>query len=173
MSFTSLIRFAPLTTLERLNDPTWVRPGRTMYDHDSLTFFPNRTSVPLLVNHDETRVIGVVRELTRFEDTDGPWLAALATVTDRPAWLKRGTRASFGYRGGRTSSFDGDVLRQGWVTEVSVLTADHEPLEPGARVLTLRENANPIRPVAPAGATVIAGNGQLLRRPVGQVLGVR
>jgi len=40
-------------------------------------------------------------------------------------------------------------------------------------VLTLRENANPILPVAPAGATVIAGNGQLLRRPVGQVLGVR
>ena len=46
-------------------------------------------------------------------------------------------------------------------------------VEPGARVLTLRENANPILPVAPAGATVIAGNGLLLRRPVGQVLGVR
>jgi len=39
-------------------------------------------------------------------------------------------------------------------------------------VLTLRENATRSS-VAPAGATVIAGNGQLLRRPVGQVLGVR
>jgi hypothetical protein len=58
------------------------------------------------------------------------------------------------------------------VTEVSVLSHEHEPLEPGARVLTLREDANPILPVAPAGATVIAG-GQILRRPVGQVLGVR
>ena len=65
------------------------------------------------------------------------------------------------------------------------MTAGHEPLEPGARVLTLRENANPILPepkpasagvlppVAPAGTTVIAGNGQLLRRPIGRVLGVR
>jgi hypothetical protein len=114
VSYTTLIRFAPLTTLERLNDPLWARPGRTLYDHNSLTFFPNRTSVPLLINHDATREIGVVRELTRFEDTDGPWLVALATVTNRPQWLRPGTtRASFGYRGGRTSSFDGDVLRQG------------------------------------------------------------
>ena len=100
-------------------------------------------------------------------------IACLAVVSDRSAWLRPGTRASFGYKCGRTSSFDPDVLRKGWVTEVSVLTAGHEPLEPGARVLTLREDANPILPVAPAGATVIAGNGQIIRRPVGQVLAVR
>ena len=131
VSFTSLIRFAPIVTLDRLNDPNWARPGRTAYDHGSLTFFPGKASVPLLVNHDAERPIGVVRELTRVEATDGPWIAALAIVIDRPAWLRPGTRASFGYRGGRTSSFDGDVLRQGWVTEVSVLSAEHEPLEPG------------------------------------------
>lgn len=173
MNYTTLIRFAPLVTLERLNDPLWRRPGRTAFDHGALSFFPGKTSVPLLVNHDPEREIGVVRELTRFMDTDGPWLAALCTVTDKPEWLKRGTRASFGYKCGRTSTFDRDVLRKGWVTEVSVLTAGHEPLEPGARVLTLREDANPILPVAPAGATVIAGNGQIIRRPVGQVLAVR
>ena len=71
MNYTTLIRFAPLTTLERLNDPNWARPGRTMYDHHSLTFLPHRTSVPLLINHDPEREIGIVRELTRFEDTDG------------------------------------------------------------------------------------------------------
>ena len=49
--------------------------------------------MPLLVNHDENREIGLVRELMRFEDTDGPWLVAVATLTDRPDWLKRGVRA--------------------------------------------------------------------------------
>jgi hypothetical protein len=88
-------------------------------------------------------VIGVVRELTRFEDTDGPWLAALATVTDRPEWLERGTAASFSFTLGRRSSFDrSDVLRKGLVTEVSVLTTGCQPLEPGARVLTLREDGD-------------------------------
>ena len=120
MTYTTLIRFAPLTTLERLNDPLWVRPGRTMYDNHSLTFLPHRTSgVPLLVNHDPEREIGVVRELMRFEDTDGPWLVAVATVTDRPEWLKRGTRASFGCKLARYSSFERhDVMRKGYVTEV-------------------------------------------------------
>lgn len=158
-----------------------------MYDHNSLTFLPHRTNVPLLINHDAERPIGVVRELMRFEDTDGPWLVAVATVTDRPEWLKRGTRASFGCKLARYSSFERhDVMRKGYVTEVSVLTVGHEPLEPGARVLTLRENANPILPeptptsagvpppVASAGAVpgVFYGGG-LIRRPSGQVLGVR
>ena len=79
--------------------PNDVRP-------QSLTFLPHRTSVPLLVNHCADREIGVVRELMRFEDTDGPWLVAVATVTDRPDWLKRGVRASFGYKLARYSSFD-------------------------------------------------------------------
>ena len=118
----------------------WAKPGRTLYDHASLSFFPGKTSVPLLVNHDENREIGLVRELMRFEDTDGPWLVAVATLTDRPDWLKRGVRASFGFKLARYSSFDHDVLRKGYLTEVSVLTAGHEPLEPGARVLTLHRS---------------------------------
>ena len=74
MTYTTLIKIAPITTLERINDPKWARPGRSLYDHGALTFFPGKSSAPLLVNHDETpgREIGVVRELTRFEDTDGP-----------------------------------------------------------------------------------------------------
>ena len=106
MTYTTLIKIAPITTLERVNDPNWARSGRTLYDHGSLTFFPGKTSVPLLVNHDENHEIGVVRELMRFEDTDGPWLVAVANVSDRPEWLKRGVRASFGFKLGRTSSFD-------------------------------------------------------------------
>ena len=132
------------------------------------------TTVPLLVNHDETRVIGIVRELTRFEDTDGPWLVALATVTDRPAWLKRGTRASFGYKCGRTQQLRPRRSPQGLGDRG--LGVDRRTRTVGAwcpRADAARGRQRPILPVAPAGATVIAGNGQIIRRPVGQVLAVR
>ena len=126
-----MIRVAPISTLERLGDPRWTRPGRSLYDAGALTFFPGKTSVPLLVNHDESREIGQVRELMNFEDVDGPWLVAVANVIDRPEWLKRGTRASFGFKLGRFSTFDrSDVIRRGYIVEVSVLTAGHEPLDP-------------------------------------------
>jgi hypothetical protein len=98
MTYRATLRFAPLTTLERINNPNWKRPGRTMYDAGALTFFPGKSSAPLLVNHDKTREIGVIDELMRFEDTDGPWLVALATVTDRPCWLERGGCVSFATR---------------------------------------------------------------------------
>ena len=52
MTYTSLIRFAPLTTLQRVNDERWAAP-RTLYDSGSLKFLPGQETVPLLVNHDE------------------------------------------------------------------------------------------------------------------------
>ena len=91
----------------------------------------------------------------------------MATVTDCPDWLKRGTRASFGCKLARYSSFERhDVMRKGYVTEVSVLTVGHEPLEPGARVLTLREDVKPVIPAprpTPDGV-VFYGDGRSLRR---------
>ena len=144
MTFTSLIKFAPLTTLERVNDPRWSRPGRTMYDAGALTLLPGRPSVPVLVNHDKTRVIGAVTSLTRFEDVDGPWLAALAQITDRPPWLERGCRCSFGYGPAGTGQFAGcEILRRGVVTEVSVLSPGVEPAEPLAQVLTIHPTETP------------------------------
>ncbi len=139
MSHTALIRFAPLTTLQRVNDPVWKRPGRTMYDSGALTFHPGKTSAKLLVNHDDDHEIGVVHTLTRWEDTDGPWLAAIAEITDRPEWLERGTRASFGYGPIHTAPdvFGCEILRRGIVNEVSVLSPGREPAEPLACVLAL------------------------------------
>jgi hypothetical protein len=43
-----------------------------MYDPGALTFFPGKSSCPLVVDHDPDREIGVVRTLTRWEDVDGP-----------------------------------------------------------------------------------------------------
>jgi hypothetical protein len=140
VTYTSLIRFAPLATPERINSASWKRPGRTMYDFGALTFLPGKSSVPLFVNHDKARQIGVVTELMRLDDIDGPWLAALATITDRPCWLERGTRCSFAYASAGTSHdfFGCQIVRRGLVSEVSVLSPDRTPAEPLASVWSLR-----------------------------------
>jgi hypothetical protein len=54
------IQFVPLATLERLNSLEWNRAGRTLYDPSSLSFLPSKTEVPLLIDHDTNRQIGVV-----------------------------------------------------------------------------------------------------------------
>ena len=55
------IQFAPIASLERLNDPAWNRADRTLYDSGSLSFMPGRTEIPLLIDHDEARQVGVVQ----------------------------------------------------------------------------------------------------------------
>ena len=95
MSYEINIKVAPVFTLERFNDPAWTRPGRWMYE--SLQFLPGQTTAKLLVNHDAKREIGVVHHLWRWDWVDGPWVVAHATLTDPPSWLRRGTRASFGF----------------------------------------------------------------------------
>ena len=139
MSHTALIRFAPLVTVDRINDPKWRRPGRTLYDHGALTMLPGRTSVPLIVDHDEKRVVGSVRSFSRQDDTDGPWLVAHATVDRCPAWLRKyDTKASFEYIGARqTQDFGCEITRHGWVTEVSLLSPGAIPAEPLAKVVGL------------------------------------
>jgi hypothetical protein len=133
----ALILFAPLTTLERVNDPHWVNRGRTMYDPGALRFLPPKASAPLLIDHDTERQIGFVSELTRVDWTSGPWLAGLATITDAPGWLKQGTRASFEYKPIQRTDWRGcDILRHGFVTEISVLSPSVKPAEPLAQVLT-------------------------------------
>lgn len=90
-------------------------------------------------------MIGRVRELARFEDVDGPWLACIADIDDRPGWLERNNPVSFSYKPAGTSHVFGvEVLRRGLITEVLVLSpASSGPAEPGARLLTLRPSEEP------------------------------
>ncbi len=195
MSHKACIRFAPVLTLDRLNDG--VRPGRKLYERGGLRFLPGRSQVPLLVNHDDDREIGFVHDLAVWEDTDGPWFVARATVTDPPAWLKRGVKASFGFSPlGRSETMRElhgvDVVRRGLVNEVSVLVGE-QPAEPLAQVL-LVERSLPAAVVpsdrAAAGEVIHDWTGQhspeasvwaedarkrgnLVRFGTGQVLGVR
>ena len=125
-----------------------------MYDASGLRLIPGRTA-NVLVNHDADQVIGTVDSLMRIEDTNGPWLAAVATLDRCPEWLNtRYTRASFALLAGRTSHTLGrEIVRGGYIDEVSLLTADREPVEPSARLLTLHpkedRSRRPAAPVAP------------------------
>lgn len=121
-----------MTSLERLNDPR--REGRISYDSNALSFLPTRPTVPLLIDYSPERVIGEVSQLFRHKDTDGFWYVAVARVAEQPSWLGRGTAASFAYYPVQTDSFGHNILRCGYMKEVSVLSPGVEPYESGARV---------------------------------------
>lgn len=159
MTLDAHIQFAPLATLERMNDPAWNHTDRALYDGHALSFMPGTTEVPLLVDHDKDRQVGVVKRLYRIEEPDGPWLAASCHVTSPPGWLTRDTKASFAFIPIQHSSFtqpgDAEHLRKAWVTEVSILSPGTQPAEPRAKV-TLLEPSKPTKPPAAATSTSVA-----------------
>lgn len=134
---TACIQFAPLFTNDRLE--RWAS-DRDLYGRGGLTFFPGRKDVPLLVDHNSTQEVGRVHQLVEWDDTDGPWLVARADITDPPAWLKRGTAASFAHKAERRSSFHENWVYGSYVTEVSILSPTVRPAEPLARVVLLEDS---------------------------------
>jgi hypothetical protein len=184
-SFEALVRFAPATSLGRINDPKWHDGAhdRLMYDASGLRLI--REPVPLLVDHRDDQAIGSVRQLLRL-DSDGPWVVAVATVTKPPPWLKRGTPASFAHICPVRSSFGDPILRSGLVTEVSLLSPGVEPAEPLAQVVVLKRTAPPTPGVeiasgdrarrhhdtAPRAITLPPG-GIIYRPNIGQITTVR
>ena len=99
----------------------------------------------MLVDNDEERVVGRIRSLMKIEDTDGPWLAGVCEITDRPEWLKSGTAASLACKTlqANPGMFGFDVVRKGILAEISVLSPGHRPAEPRARVMTCRPTGEP------------------------------
>jgi hypothetical protein len=123
------------------------------------------------LNHDDDRVIGSIYSVLAYEDTDGPWLAAMATIDEPPEWLRKNdTKASFCFKPlTRSQAFGCEIVRHGILDEVSVLSPDRRPQEPLARVVSLREAEPGLNP----GDQVFYG-GQVLRRPgIGRVLALR
>jgi hypothetical protein len=186
VSYTAVVKIAAVATLERHNSEVWNRPGRQLYEPGSLKFAPGRSEVPLLVNHDDDRGIGVVHELFQMDWTEGPGICARATVTDPPGWLKRGTRASFResvYRRRGPDFGPADRVVGAIVGEVSVLAPGVAPAEPLAEVLLYREAEArpPARSVAAVGSSgraaatgVVTYGGKVIRRPCGgKVLAIR
>lgn len=169
MSHTALIKFAPVYTAERYKNPEWERPGRDFYWPGSLKLIPD-VETPLLVNHDESRQVGVVRSLSEFDDTDGRWISAHVTVTDPPCWLDKRTAASFGRITVHAPPMGEDAHRvtRALVKEVSILSPDRRPREPLARVLWIGKPESPAAVPATSDRSVagevIYGDGTLVRR---------
>ncbi len=156
MSWDVFLRFARVYNSDLLDGPP--RFSGTLYARGSLRFKPADVDVPLLCDHDDAQEIGRVRKIEEMKDTDGRWYVALATVTEKPAWLKRGTRASFGYIPLFRTDLNGwELITSALVKEVTVTSASHQPLDSGARVLTLKpvettpkNIPRPVPKVAPA-----------------------
>jgi hypothetical protein len=196
VSCTAFLKFG------RLYDPALVAgkegEGRTLYDRKSMLTLERE--IPVVVDHDLDQRIGVVRWIDELPDTDGSWYAALTEITHPPPWLKRGTRVSFCSRPFQRSEYNGwQIVRRAILEELSVLSPGVRPVEPCAQVLRLeRSNGAPRSSssrLAP-GAVVLhnysdaeveamiaaadrrraqpgRGPDVLVRRNVGQVLGVR
>jgi hypothetical protein len=171
-----MIKFAPVLTAERYNNPKWERPGRDFYWSGSLTLLPRRET-PLLVNHDESRQVGIVRELSVLDWTDGKWICAHVTVTDPPCWLDKRTAASFGRIDVHAPLMGKDAKRvtSAFVKEVSLLPPGVEPAEPLAQVLWIGEAESPAAGLSsdrPVAGEVILGGERIARRYTGQILAV-
>jgi hypothetical protein len=97
-------------------------------------------NVPLLIDHHEGKRIGTVTRLDTFKDVDGDWLTASCDLyPDGPAWIRKGTPASFKSALLRESSFVEGYIYGAHIQEVSLLLRE-KPAEPGARVALLYES---------------------------------
>ena len=188
MSYDATIAIAPLLDATRFGNPEWEREGRDSYWGGSLTLL-HREGVPLLVDHEDNRQIGTVHALYELETDGGRWVCASATITKSPAWLRKGTPASFRRHDVHTveSAKGAERVGAAFVGEVSVLPPGVEPAEPLARVLLLERTPPAAR--SPGRATRDAAGvmaehwqreaamaaharGNIVRFGVGEVLGV-
>ena len=162
MTHTVCVKLAPVLTVERWDDPKWMRPDRVFYWPGSLKLIP-RQPTPIVRDHDMDDVIGTVTELLTMPFTDGEWIVARGVIDDPPSWLRQyRTKASVGYWNVHsTPHINGSTrITSALVQEVSLLR-DLTPAEPLAEVALLQRSTAPSsRPtirasVLPAGDQVI------------------
>lgn len=137
MSHSAVIKFAPIVSKEVLLDTDKLRAGRSLYQAGSLTLAKD---APVVVDHNMEKTIGRVEEIFRHEDVDGPWYAARCSLDRPPGWLRRGTPASFAFVNlARQDLGAGERILRGYVTEVTVCSTSHRPVDPAAKVCLVRE----------------------------------
>jgi hypothetical protein len=102
---------------------------------------------------------------------------ALAELDDAPPWLQKGTPASISHSACHRTIYNGwEVIRDGLVTEVSVLSPGVKPAEPLAQLITFTRQESPpatTRADRPSVAGEVFYGGAVIRRNVGRVLAVR
>jgi hypothetical protein len=159
---------------------TEIPKGLLRYGRSGMKLAPWLPSIPLVIDHREGARIGRVDSLEVFREVDGDWLCARVELyKDVPAWVRKGTPASFKCVLLHESSFVDGWVHGGIVNEVSLLERE-KPAEPGARVVLIYEpESKPEssrRREAPGQHRdeLVPARPQILRRPgIGQVIGVR
>jgi hypothetical protein len=171
----AIIRLAPILRLEDLDELQ--RRGRDVFEWGS--FKPLLEPVPVVVDHGE-RELGQVREFAYREAPErerGVWAFAHCLLHDVPGWLRRGTPASFESILPRIIDLGGiNRVLEHRVREVTVCSPRSRPVEPLARVeLIGAEEAPAVAAITSARAAgeIPSPGVRVLRRNVGQVLGVR
>ena len=100
-----------------------------------------RRAVPLLIDHDPSRPIRFVLEVSLgvrgCRRRMGLW--ASATVTHAPPWLRRRTRVALPESPSANQLPEPLALLDGWVPEVSLVSPACRPVEPRAKVTLIRE----------------------------------
>lgn len=183
MTYDVAIAFARLYAPDVAAGP--VRGGGTLYR--DLRFLPDVADVPILLNHDSDREVGRIHSLMPMDWTSGRWLVGLGEVDEAAlAYVRRDAPASFSWISGSSYDLDGwTVVSRGIVREVTVVGPGFDPVDCGARVLSVRAAQPPAARTAPAGTThrdlpaemlawAAAAPTGVVRRPgIGRVLGVR
>jgi hypothetical protein len=132
------------------NSESDIPEGRTRYQRGAMRFgLPGRTEpIPLVVDHNLERQIGIVDELAELDDADGIWLTARCRLTEQPPWLKRGTGASMGYKPLWSQQIGaGHCVRDAILEEVTVVLRQ-APREPLAKVALLYTPEPKLAPAA-------------------------
>ena len=164
--------------LVRVDDPDTilgpVRGSGDLFRPSGMTISePDIGSV--LVDHDPNQQIGEVFALEPWAFPDGGrWVVGRCRIDAPPSWLRRGTPASLGSRPLQTSEMNGwTIIGRPLVDEISIVSASHCALEPCAEVALYRQAKEPKPTVQPAGEMIYTPLDAILRRPSGQILGVR
>lgn len=144
MTVSAIVRLAPLVTVDLLKDPG-LAGGRDHYQEGALVpLFPDKP-LPVWVDHEESRVIVRVRDFfTEIDAGGGRWRWASLTITDKPAWLRTGTGASFGFFELQRQEMPGGWARilRAPLLELSLLSPARTPANPRARVTWVGEPAD-------------------------------
>jgi hypothetical protein len=183
---TALITFGRCYSDALVSGP--VKGSGTLYAREGLRWLPRESDVPLVVDHDKSQEVGRVSSISVIDWMGEKWWAALATVAERPSWLKRGTGASFEYLPLHKMGLNGwEFVRSAIVREVTVTSPSYEARDPGAKVLSIGAVPATARHASrhwPAGTivrTLADGSEEIthshgapvISRPGGRILAVR
>lgn len=170
MTQIALIQLGPAPTAGLINSTA---ERRTLYDQ--IKMLP-KIGAAVVVDHDPNRPVGEVLDVFTMDwpepVPDARWLFARARIDHPPAWLERGSGASISFIPTFVrEAFGWEVVREGWLKEVTLCSPTHIPVEELARVVTLREerasdsrHSSAVGPSEAAADEYLPATGGVIRR---------